>query len=1272
MEADRWRLVKETFASVLERRPDLRSQFLDGACADDPALRQEVEALLRADAEAGAFIEQHAFAGLVIGGNRDGSRGTGDHEAAGEEADASREEATESNIGRVLGPYSIERCIGRGGMGTVYLARRVDHEFDRRVAIKMIRRGMDSALVVRRFRHERQILASLDHPHIAALFDGGTTPDGLPYFVMEYVAGVPIDRYADEHRLTTAARIHLCLGVLDAVQHAHERHVVHRDLKPTNVLVTEEGRPKLLDFGIAKLLDQEGMDAASTLTADARPMTPDYASPEQVRGERVTPATDVYALGLLLYELLTGHRAHRLTTRTPDEMARVVCEQDPERPSSVVGRSEMRALADGTTKTTTPATVSETRDGSPDLLRQHLTGALDDVVMKALRKEPEQRYSSVAALADDLRRHLAEQPVSAARGALGYRVTRVARRHRTALGAAAMIVAALGIGALVARTSIRPAGGAQDSSVAGAGRAQALRPSVAVLAFRHLSERSADEWLSTALAEMLTTELAGDGQVRVVPTDLVARAERDLDAGRARPPSPLSPLSHEAIARLRTALAADYIVLGTFAMTEQQPARSLRLDIRVDRAAGDPITVSGVGDEASLFTTVAGAGRDLRNRLGLSESSPEATSRARAAFPRSLEATKLYAEAMAKLRLLEAVAARGLLEQAASREPDSPLIQAGLASAWTALGFDSRAEAAAQKAFDASGSLNREDRLNVEGRLYEAQRKWTKAVDVYRTLWGFFSDNVEYGLRLATADTNAGHEKDALATVEAMRHVPGLQSRDPRIDIAEAQAQSALSNYSLELAAIQRALQAAQQNGSKLLVARARLYEGRSYFNQGQPDQAQKTLEIARGLFVEAGDRSGAASALNSLAVVLNDQQDIQRAQKMYEESLAASEEIGDRRGMSATLNNLGILFKDQRRYDEALRAHERSLALRREVGDQTWIATSLSNIGVVYFEQDRVREAGSYYEQSLALSREIGDKRGQVRALHNLAIVEREAGNLAAARAGFEESLATRAEIGDKRGQAIGRAELGGVLLAQGEIDAAKRAEEEAIGLARQTRLKPAEAQALSELGEIALAAGDLKSSRDFHEQALALRREMNEARTIDESEVALATLALEEGRSSDAEREAARLDRSLAGEPGPLRILVELILARAQLARHGVDAAGRWLAGAQKLAEKTERVDVRRALTMVEAEADAAQGRTAEARNRLGELRTSLARSGLVLAELECRALLIQIDRAAGRPGAGDEVSALEKEATARHAGLVLRRLTAGRENASLTAQK
>src|ERR1044071_1467079 len=282
----------------------------------------------------------------------------------------------ESNIG----PYRIIRRIGQGGMGAVYLAARDDDQFKKQVAIKLIRRGMDSDFVLRRFRNERQILASLDHPNIARLLDGGTTEDGRPYFVMEYIEGKPITEYADKHSLATVERLKLFVQVCSAIHYAHQNLVIHRDIKPSNILVTADGTPKLLDFGIAKLLNPEL--AAQTIEATAvavRLMTPEYASPEQVKGEAITTSSDVYSLGVLLYELLTGHRPYRITNRTPLEVARVVCEEEPQRPSTAVGRIETYPLADGTgTIQLTPESTSRTREGNPERLRRRLAGDLDN------------------------------------------------------------------------------------------------------------------------------------------------------------------------------------------------------------------------------------------------------------------------------------------------------------------------------------------------------------------------------------------------------------------------------------------------------------------------------------------------------------------------------------------------------------------------------------------------------------------------------------------------------------------------------------------------------------------------------------------------------------------------------------------------------------------------------------------------------------------------------------------------------------------------------
>ena len=729
------------------------------------------------------------------------------------------------------------------------------------------------------------------------------------------------------------------------------------------------------------------------------------------------------------------------------------------------------------------------------------------------------------------------------------------------------------------------------------------------------------------MAEMLTTELAGDGQLRVLPAERVVRARVDLGEEAAATTSP------DTVERLRSTLASDLVVFGTFVVNDATP-RTVRIDVRIQGARADPFSVSSTGDPAELFAVVATVGRALRAHLGLRETSDAAARTARAAFPQTTEATKLYAEGASRLRVLDAVGARELLERAAAHEPGNPMIQTALAAAWTSLGYDGRAAGAAQKAFDASGDLGREQRLNVEGQLYSAQRKWPDAVGVYRTLWGYFSDNIEYGLQLAAAQTASGRPAEALETIAALRGLRAPQNEDPRIDLEQAQASTLLGKFPGELAAAQQALRRAERGGARHLVARARLLEGRSYFNQGQLRPAEDSLQAARQLYVDIGDRAGLASVLNVLGSVVSDRHDLQRAVSMYKDALAASEQIGDRRGMSSALNNLGVVLKDQRRFDEARQAHERALTLRREIADRNWIAISLSNIGVVLFEQDRLGEAARSYKESLALSRELGNRRSEVRALHNLAIVNREMGHLAAARSEYEASLPVRAELGDQRGGVMGRVELGMVLLAQGDLALARKMEEEAVRLAREIELKPGEAQALFQLGEIAAASNDLPLARRYHEQALDIRRTVQETRTVLESRLALARLRLREGAAGDAERQARDLFNEIREEPeGPLQVELHVLTARARLGLGDLAGAEVSLSTARRIAKSTERIELRRSLTMAEAELDAAQRRPDRARQRLTELRTELERAGMTLAERECRTSLARIDGAETR---------------------------------------
>ncbi len=382
------------------------------ACGDDDALRDRVRSVLKAHASAkqlGALSRTRVASAVGV------ALGASDSSA-------------QSWVGRRLGAYEITSQIAQGGMGAVFKAIRADAAFTKEVAVKLVRDGVSgqqSATIAARFRAERQILASLEHPNIARLIDGGSSVDGHPYLVMEYVDGQPINVYARTHNLSIAQKLTLFQSVCSAVQFAHQHLVVHRDLKPSNILVTESGEVKLLDFGIAKLLDPPSSEPANALPTVIA-MTPAYASPEQVKGETITTASDVYALGVILYELLTGHSPYKANATQPLELAKEICEQDPARPSTVVSHS-----THATNETASPPPVDET---TFKRLKKGLRGDLDNIVLMALRKEPARRYASVQQLAEDVRRHTESLPVSARADTFSYRASKFASRNRWAVG----------------------------------------------------------------------------------------------------------------------------------------------------------------------------------------------------------------------------------------------------------------------------------------------------------------------------------------------------------------------------------------------------------------------------------------------------------------------------------------------------------------------------------------------------------------------------------------------------------------------------------------------------------------------------------------------------------------------------------------------------------------------------------------------------------------------------------------------------------------------
>lgn len=392
MTPERWRQIEEIFHEALELDPAARDEFLKASANGDDDLRVEVRKLLDQFYEASSFIEQPLY----------DSAKSGVLEALLDDS------GDDPMVGKLLGNYRIEREIGRGGMGAVYEAYRADGEFRLRVALKVVKRGIDTDFVLKRFRNERQILAALDHPFITRLIDGGTTDDGRPYFVMEYIDGLPLYRYCDRNQLSVNDRLRLFCRVTEAVEYAHQKLIIHRDLKPSNIFITHDGSPRLLDFGIAKLLDPEMASDTLQPTATAlRMMTVDYASPEQVRGEKVTTATDIYSLGVILFELLTSHRPYKIKSRSPHDIARAICDEEPYLASVVAGSPDpdlpvVRVNPAAPTLTGFPDLTSDSPTDLADLLR----GNIDSIISKALRKEPGERYATVAEFREDIERHL--------------------------------------------------------------------------------------------------------------------------------------------------------------------------------------------------------------------------------------------------------------------------------------------------------------------------------------------------------------------------------------------------------------------------------------------------------------------------------------------------------------------------------------------------------------------------------------------------------------------------------------------------------------------------------------------------------------------------------------------------------------------------------------------------------------------------------------------------------------------------------------------------
>jgi tetratricopeptide (TPR) repeat protein/TolB-like protein len=1082
---------------------------------------------------------------------------------------------------RRFGHYEIIEMLGVGGMGEVYRAR--DLTLRRAVAIKVLRGSAASDPErLARFEQEARSASALNHPNIVTIYEVGSA-EGVRYIAMELVEGSTLRQILTQGPLVTRRALHLAAQAAGGLAQAHDAGIVHRDLKPENIMVTRDGRVKILDFGLAKLVAPSVDDEATTAsdspeTGPGRILgTVGYMSPEQAEGRPLDFRSDQFSCGAILYEMATGRPAFRRPSR-PQTLAAIV-EEDP-------------------------APIATLNPTVPAPLRW--------IIERCLAKEPGDRYASTRDMARDLENvlvHLAE--VSPAPRREGEERRRAAGpwippRGVVIPGVLAM-ACLIGVAAWIAlsRSPDNVAGGA----VPAAGPGIPARRSVAVLGFKNLSGRPGAAWLSTALAEMLTTELAAGGRLRTIPGENIGRMKMELSLSDAES------LARDTLAKVGRNLGTDMVLLGSYLTL---PEDQIRLDMRLqDVAAGETVTaLAESGTETKLVDLVMRAGSRLRESLGVNEPSTAEVGRLAAGAPSNLEAQRLYAEGLAKLRVLDALAARELLQKAVVADPNSPMAHFALAEAWTTLGYDAKAKEEAQRAFDLSGHLAREERLSVEARYREMAGEWDRAIEIYGGLLAFFPDNVEYGLRLASVQGIGGKSQDALTTLARLRRLPPPASEDPRIDLTEAVVAQSVGDFEREQAAASTAAAKGRARGARLLVAQSRLREAYALSRLGEAPKMAVAGEEARRIYAEAGDRGGLARVLDILGAPYYLQGEFEKARTSWEESLRIRRQIGYRHGVGVSLHNLGLLL----------------------------------------WEQGNLAGARRNFEQSYAIDRELGDHPGAAIELVDTAGLLRELGDLAGAKKTGEQALALFREIGDRTQAALAVVELAAVLHAEGDLAGAEGKYREALAVLKDRGTRGSVADTLFRLGEVLETQGDLAGARKANEEALAIRTSIGAAFAAAKSQVALARLSIEEGRPEAAEpllRPASQM--FVEQKAADWEAVAHAVLARSLLVRQRGGEALKVVEQASVLAGRSQSPHVRLAVAAAAARIRAANGGVVDALHSLETALAEAARLRLVGLDLEIRLAQGEIKLGAGGAAAGSGLAALAKDARAKGFGLV-----------------
>jgi len=1173
--------------------------------------------------------------------------------------------ASKLALPRTLGPYRLERLLGSGGMGEVYQA--YDRRLQRRVAIKHFRPGTTvgsaaaSTASRQRFLREARAAAGLSHPSIVHIHDILEDEQGDwegDWIVMERVDGPTVAQLVAQGPLPVARAITVGRQVAEALAAAHRQGVLHRDLKSENVMLGRDGRAKILDFGLAKRLWPG--DTEASLSLEGRVLgTCRTMSPEQARGQELDARSDLFALGVLLYEMLTGDSPFLEDTHI-DTLARVchhhpppVVEVNPELPeelSGLVGRllrkerelrpAEAREVAEILMEmdaTMSRSGSAERSSASPGSSSSHGAAAVRSARSDGPTRSggpkggwvPEMGSTLFGETLLDVPASSSSRPAAAASSSAapsaastgGWRWSLASlgldSPYRPSVNRRMVIVAAVGLAAVLglAALSLRPVmdSASEDPTVAEA--TPVVRPSVAVLGFKNLSGDEGVAWIATGIAEMLNAELAASPGLRTVAGETVARANRELALGEGKT------LGAGTLSKVRSVLGADKVVVGSYLAVPG--GDDLRLDLNVqDTVSGTTqTTLTETASRGEILGLVRRMGERVRRELGAGRLSAADTRAARATLPKSPQALELYSEGLRQMRAYEPVRARDLLRQAVEAEPGFPLAHAALAEAWSALGYDRKAQEEAARAVELAGELSREDRLFVEARDHEMSWRWDEAIESYRTLWEFFPDNVEYGLRLAAALTAAGRGREALAVVGSLRELPAPVSEDVRIDLAEAEALRWLSEDRSALQVARRAVDHGASQGARLLEAEARVLVASSALHLDAPQQASASLEAARRLFAQAGDRRGEAWTLSRLA-------------------------------------DLASLLGD---LDRALGLRREALEQLREVGDQEGIAMVLNNFGTVLMSADRLDEAAPKLREALETAQKIENRRleGGIRVtLSRLAHLR---GELAESEREASRALRVAEEL--EFGYLTSGAQwvLGDVSLAHGDLHKARVSFEE--GLERLRDQDPILSPGLlSSLGDLELVAGDLMAARKRHRDALEMRREAWSSQVAAESRLALARLALETGRPGDALQSARSELPGLSRGGREKETRAVSVVTAALVALDRADELEDQVMRLASLLTRCQTVPTRLRAGIELARGQAALGARDEALRTVESVREESQRRGFHLIEMEARLVLAELRDAAGEATATAELRALANEARDRRFLLLAHKANGG----------